>query len=245
MPEDDPTDAAPAAETPGASAAAPTGTNAVVVYSDLRCPWAHVAVHRLLAAVERQGMGSELIVDHRWFPLGDDAMPTDAAAVDAKLEPFRSLEPGLSWHRWSDGGARFPGESRTAAAWVQGAKQVSPAASMALDQALRMALFAQGSDITDSSVVEEVASTVGSLDVAAVRAEVESGRPDAELDRQAELAQSDLVPVSPTIVLSDGTQWANPGITSHTDDGTPVVESDDPGVYDEIIDAYLAQRHYD
>ena len=228
-----------------ASPAAPSGTNAVVVHSDLRCPWAHVAVHRLLAAVEREGMGSELLLDHRWFPLGDDSMPDDPAAVDAKLEPLRRLEPGLNWHRWSDGGLAFPDDSRPAAAWVQGAKQVGPAASVALDRALRLALFADGRDISDPSVIEEVAGSVDGLDVDAVRTEVESGRPDAELDRQAEIADTDAVPVSPTVVLADGTTWANPGIESRVEDGVPVIESDDPGIWAEIIDAYRAQRHYD
>lgn len=229
----------------GPTAAAPSGTNAVVVHSDLRCPWARVAVHRFLGVVDSEGMGSELVVDHRWFPLGDDAMPDDPDAVDRKLEPLRSLEAGLDWHRWSDGDTAFPRDSRPAAAWVQGAKQVSPAASVALDRALRDALFAGGRDISDASMIEEVAGTVDGLDVDDVRAEVESGRPDAELDRQAELAGTDAVPVSPTIVLGDGTTWANPGIESRTEDGIPVIESDDPSVYAEIVDAYRAQRHYD
>ncbi len=245
MPDDAPTHERGAADPAAPSAAAPSGTNAVVVHSDLRCPWAHVAVHRLLSTVDREGMGSELLVDHRWFPLEDDSMPTDPAAVDRKLEPVRALEPGLDWHRWADGGAEFPRDSRLPAAWVQAAKQVGPAASVALDRALRVALFAEGRDISDPEVIEAVASSVEDADVDAIRAEVESGRPDAELDRQAELAGSDAVPVSPTIVLGDGTTWANPGIESRTEDGTPVVESDDPGVYAEIVDAYRAQRHYD
>lgn len=242
----DRTHTAMASDEPGATEAVPTGTNAVIVYSDLRCPWARVAVHRLLVAVERRGLGSELVIDHRWFPLGDEAMPADSEALDRKLDLFRSLEPSLEWHRWSGGGPTFPDGSRLAASWVQGAKQEGPAASQALDRALRAALFAEGRDLSDPAVVEDVASRVDGLDVDAVRTEVGSGRPDAELDHQAELAASDLVPVSPTVVLSDGTRWANPGITSHAeDDGATVVDAEDPAVVDEIIDAYLAQRHYD
>ncbi len=245
MPEDASTGTRDSAEPAAPTPAAPSGTNAVVVHSDLRCPWAHVAVHRLLSAVDREGMGSELLIDHRWFPLGDGAMPDDPADVDRKLEPLHALEPGLDWHRWADGGVDFPRGSRLAAAWVQGAKQVGPAASVALDRALRTALFVDGRDISDPAVIEEVAASVEVVDLDVVRAEVESGRPDAELDRQAELAGCEAVPVSPTVVLADGSTWANPGIESRTEDGTPVVESDDPGVYAEIVDAYRAQRHYD
>lgn len=232
------------ASTPGASPVAPSGTNAVAVYSDPRCPWAYVSVRRLLAAVERQGVGSELTIDHRWFPLDDEAMPAEPDALDRKLEPFRALEPDADWHRWS-GGAQFPRSSRLAATWVQAAKRVGPAASTALDRAIRVALFDDGRDIADESVLEDVAGAVLGEDVGTVRTEAASGRCDAELERHRELAQSDLVPASPTIVLTDGTAWTNPGIEFHTDDGVPVVDADDPDVYGEIVDAFLALRHYD
>lgn len=234
---------------PGSSSAppvvVPTGTNAVVVYSDLRCPWAFVGVRRLLAAVERRGVASELHVDHRWFPLDDEAMPTDAEAVDRKLRAIRDLEPDADWHDWVGSDRTFPGSSELAEAWVQAAKSASPAASTALDLAVRTGLFERGLDIGDEAVLADLAAGIDDLDVEAVRSEVASGRPAAELERHAELAESDLVPASPTIVLADGTTWTNPGIEFHTDDGAPVVDADDPAVTDEIVDAFLAQRHYD
>ena len=103
-----PTDERDPRSTPGASAVAPTGTNAVVVYSDLRCPWAHVAVHRLLTEVDRRGLGSELHIDHRWFPLDDASMPSDLDALDRKLHPVRELAPGAGWQGWAGSGAHFP-----------------------------------------------------------------------------------------------------------------------------------------
>ena len=119
------------------------------------------------------------------------------------------------------------------------------AASVALDRALRVALFAGGRDIADDAVLADVATGVPDLRVEMVRSEVASGRPAAELERHAELAESTLVPASPTIVLSDGSAWTNPGIEFHTDDGVPSVDRDNADVYGEIIDAFLAQRHYD
>lgn len=243
MAPDAPSDQRDPASTPGAGAVAPAGTHAVALYSDLRCPWAHVAVSRLLAAIDRHG--AEIHVDHRWFPLGDDAMPVDAEALDRTLGPFRDLEPDAGWHEWAGSGTIFPRSADLAATWVQAAKRESPAASAALDRALRIALFRDGRDIADGSVVAEVAGTVPDLRVDPVRREVTSGRPAAELARHAELAESDLVAASPTIVLADGTTWTNPGIDTHTEDGVPVVDGDDPGVYDEIVEAFLAQRHYD
>lgn len=250
MASDGPTDERERTSTPAASAAAPAGTTAVVVYSDPRCPWAYVAVRRLLGTAEDRGLEVELTVDHRWFPLADDAMPADGEALDRKLEPILSLEPSAERHRWSGAERGFPGSSRPAAAWIQAAKRVSPAASAGLDRALREALFAEGRDISDEDVLHEVARSVPEIEVAVavdvVRSEVASGRPEEDLDRHAELAGSDLVPAGPTIVLTDGTSWTNPGIEFHTgEDGGPVIDADDPGVYGTIVDTFLALRHYD
>jgi len=219
------------------TAVAPAGTQAIVVHSDLRCPWAHLAVHRLLAAAERRGIAGELVIDHRWFPLGDDALPADAAALDHEIAPIAERESAAGWTTWADRDVTFPRSARTAAAWVQGAKAVGPQASTALDRALRRALFAQGRPIDDEAVIEEVAASVEGVDVDAVRAEVASGRPEAELDRQAEVAASDAVPASPTIALAGGEVWVNPGVDPEG--------GDDPGVFDEILDTFLATKQYD
>lgn len=237
-----PADAAPDAS----SDVVPAGTQALVVYSDLRCPWAHVAVHRLLAAAERRGVGSELLIDHRWFPLDDEATPGDAEALDRKLGAIGAIEPDAGWTTWAGSGRTFPASSDRAAAWVQAAKAASPDASASLDRALRRALFAERADLTDDRVIEEIAVGLASLDLDAVRAELASGRPEAELERQREQSSTELVPASPTIVAADGSSWTNPGIDFEADDaGIPQIEHDDPAVYDEIIETYLAQRHYD
>jgi predicted DsbA family dithiol-disulfide isomerase len=231
--------------TAGASAVAPVGTTAIALYSDPRCPWARITVHRLLATAERQGVGSELCVDHRWFPLDDDALPAGGDALDRHLAALRALQPAVDWHRWAGSGDTFPGSSRLAAAWVQGAKRVSPAAAVALDRAVREALFSDGRDVSDESVLTAVSEGVSEVDVDVVRREVASGRADDELDHHAELTGSELVPASPTLVLTDGTTWTNPGIEFHSEDGVPVVDADDPGVFDEIVEAFLALRHFD
>src|SRR3990172_2750980 len=41
----------------------------IVVYSDLGCPWAHVAVWRLHDAWRRLGLEGRVSFDHRVFPL--------------------------------------------------------------------------------------------------------------------------------------------------------------------------------
>lgn len=227
----------------GSTAVAPAGSHAIVVHSDLCCPWAHVAVHRLLAAAARLGVEQELSLDHRWFPL-DEALPEDPAAIDEHLAPMQALDPDAGWRSWvGDGPA--PTGSRVGAAWVQAAKAQSPAASVALDRALRRAFFADHRDLDDPETVAGVAATVAEVDVDAAAAEVASGRPQAELDRHAEVSRSELVPASPTFVLADGSRWTNPGVEFHVEDGVPVVDEDDPTVHDEIVERFLALRHYD
>jgi hypothetical protein len=42
---------------------------------------------------------------------------------------------------------------------------------------------------------------------------------------------------SPHLFLSDGTNAHNPGIDMHVDDGRfPVIDKDDPGIYEELLD---------
>lgn len=228
----------------GTAAVAPAGSHAIVVHSDLRCPWAHVAVHRLLDAAARRGVEQELCLDHRWFPL-DDELPADPAARDRMIAPAQALDPEAGWAGWVDDDVSPGGSARLAAAWVQAAKAQGPAASMALDRAFRQAFFADHRDLDDPDSVAAIAAAVDEVDAEAAAAEVASGRPASELDRQSEVSGSDVVPTSPTIVLADGSRWANPGIRFHLDDGVPVVDEDDPAVHDEIIERFLALRHYD
>ena len=39
----------------------------IALYSDLACPWSHLAVHRLHEA--RRRLGVDVAIDHRPFPL--------------------------------------------------------------------------------------------------------------------------------------------------------------------------------
>ena len=236
------TDRAPSNE----AAIGPAGSQSLVVHSDLRCPWARIAVHRLRRAADRRGITGELVVDHRWFPLGDDATPGDPAVLDRELAAIGALEPDLEWETWAELGHDFPSSSRSAAAWVQAAKGVSPAASVTLDAALREALFAQGRPIDDDEELGRIAATVPDLDLDQLRSELGSGRPEAELERQAEVSSTDAVPASPTIVAVDGRAWTNPGVEFEMgDDHVPSIGADDPSVYDDIIDAFLAGKQYD
>jgi hypothetical protein len=55
------------------------------------------------------------------------------------------------------------------------------------------------------------------------------------------VARSDDVSMSPQLFLPDGTSHTNPGITLHWQGewarGFPVIDADDPAVYDTILDS--------
>jgi len=152
--------ASPEQTTPPGSDVGPNGTQAVAFHSDLRCPWARLAIHRLTAAAERRGVRGEMLLDHRWFPLGDDAIPSDGAVLDREVAAIGALVPELGWTSWADADRAFPASSRRAAGWVQAAKAVGPQASVELDLALREALWADGADLEDDDELARIAGTV-------------------------------------------------------------------------------------
>ena len=78
----------------------------IVVYSDIACPWAHIAVHRLHRERRRLGLDREILVDHRAFPLElVNHQPTPKVILDAEVPICRELEPDTGWgdepHPWT------------------------------------------------------------------------------------------------------------------------------------------------
>ena len=72
----------------------PPAAHGIVVYSDIECPWAHIAVHRLHRERRRLGLDRELPVDHRAFPLElVNHQPTPKTILDAELPICEELEP--------------------------------------------------------------------------------------------------------------------------------------------------------
>lgn len=223
-------------------------SNAVVVFSDVRCPWAHVAVYRLLDALDRTGLDGEVVIDHRAFPLeelggGDPDQMSRAAAEARRIEPGAGWSPGHA--RQADTAITVPASSWLALSHVQAAKASSPEASVALDRALRLAVFAEGRPIDDADTLDEIEAGVPGVDRRDLRTELDSGRPEAEVRSHTQTASTELIPASPTLVLPDGTAWSNPGVEVRAGDDGPVVVDDDRSVYDAVLDHFLAQRTYD
>ena len=106
---------------------------------------------------------------------------------------------------------------------------------------LRRAFWAESRCIGHYNVILEIANEVPGLDVAALTRDltVESQR-CAVFDDLAHVTAGAVV-TSPHIFLPDGTSHTNPGISVHWQGdwarGFPVIDDDDPTVYDTIVTA--------
>lgn len=219
---------------------APTrpAAHGIVVYSDIACPWAHIAVHRLHRERRRLGLDREILVDHRAFPLElVNHQPTPKMILDAEVPICRELEPDAGWggepHPWT-----YPVSTLPALEAVQAAKMQGATVSEAVDRSMRLAVFQEWRCLAVFSEVLDVAAAVDGVDVEALWAEIRSGRPRADVFHHFELVSGDEIPGSPTFVLPDGSSHHNPGIEMRWVDGPGsdlVIERDDPEAIVDLI----------
>ncbi len=217
----------------------------VVVYSDIGCPWAHLAVHRLLAARDRLGLTAEdVVLDHRAFPLEIfNTRSTPRRIVSAEIPVVGGLDPTAGWQIWQGDLSTWPVTTLPALEAVQAAKDQGLAASERLDRGLRLAFFAQSRCISMRHVILDVAGECG-LDVDALREALDDGRARRAVLEQHRTAEDSDVKGSPHLFLPDGSDVHNPGIDLRWEgeglDATPVIEKDYPAVFDEIVERAAA-----
>lgn len=221
---------------------------AITVYSDIACPWAHVAVARLHRVRAELGLDGQVELDHRAFPLEVfNERPTPRKVLDAEIPVAGALEPDAGWQVWQGPADAWPVTSLPALEAVQAAKAVcSLGASERLDRALRVAFFGQSRCISMRHVILDVArSSLGGEEAEALREALDSGAARSAVLDQCETARtSDVVKGSPHVFLPDGTNAHNPGIRMHWVGehgvGFPVVDEDSPDVYKSLLEAAAA-----
>lgn len=219
----------------------PQGT--VVVFSDIGCPWASLAVHRLRRRRAELGLDGAVTLDHRAFPLElFNEQVTPKTIVDGEVAVIGSHEPSLQWQPWLRPECSYPSSTLLPLAAVQAAKDPDvggPVASEQLDAALRHAWYAESRSIHLFSEVLAVAGSCDAVDTGALGARVRTGAGFGEVFAQWQQAQDVGVQGSPHLYLSDGFDVHNPGITMHWTAeqfvGFPVITADEPEVYDEIL----------
>lgn len=220
-----------------------TPPGVVVLYSDIGCPWASLAVHRLLRRRRELGLDGRVVLDHRAFPLElFNDRPTPKTIVDAEVAIVGSHEPSLDWQPWQLPERDHPGSTLLPLQAVQAAKADAVgglAASEQLDAALRHAWYADSRPIQVWSVIRDVAAGCDAVDLDAFERQVRAGGGQDDVFAQWSLAGDHGVQGSPHLFTTDGWGVHNPGITlgwtREQFSGLPVIEADDPGVVDEVL----------
>jgi predicted DsbA family dithiol-disulfide isomerase len=217
----------------------------IVVYSDIGCPWAHVAVERLHAARRRLHLDDDVRIDHRAFPLElANERPTPWNVLHAEVPVTGAIEPDAGWQMWQAPPSHWPVSTLPALEAVQAAKEQSLRASEELDRALRQALFAQSRCITMRHVVLDVAGACAAVDADALAVALDDGRFRKAVVQQWRAAQSCGADGSPHVFLPDGTDVHNPGIEMHWEgehgQGFPVIDDDNPAIYDDLVKRAVA-----
>jgi predicted DsbA family dithiol-disulfide isomerase len=235
-----------AANTPQPPSVAP-GT--IQVWADLLCPFAHVAVFRLRQTSERLGLRVQL--DHHAFPLELFNGPHPRRGTDSEAVGIGQIAPEAGFRVWTGPDDLYPHTVLLAAEAVQAAKAQSIGAGEALDAALRRAFWLQSRSIAHRQVILDVATEVAAelgdatgepsvrLDVAELADALDTGHHRRDLMADFAIARTDAIPGSPTLRLPDGTATTNPGMRVHWEGpwaaGYPVVDEDDPRVYEELL----------
>lgn len=208
----------------------------VALYTDVVCAWSTVALHRFYAARSRLGLDDQVRVDHRLFLLEDvNRFAIPQRMLDAEIPVVGQLEPALGMSPWAGEPSSWPVTVLPADEAVHAAKQQSPAAAEQLDMALRLAFFRDSRCISMLHEVVDVARGCDLVDADAIAAALDDGRARAAMMADYRAHRED-VQGSPHFFLADGSDVHNPGTEQHSSDaGYPVVDSDDPSVYDDLV----------
>ncbi|TGD88035.1 hypothetical protein BayCH28_09585 [Mycolicibacterium sp. CH28] len=186
------------------------------VWSDVHCPWALVAVHRLRVARERHGL--DVVFAPRAWPLEwVNRHGTPRAIVTTETAALASHVPGLFTAYTDDS---WPSTFLPAFELVAATRRTHGVrAAEDVDYALRLAFFRDSIDVSVKAGLEAALSIARGfgpvVDADTVIREWTSSNPRADV--YADFTQSASLPIqgSPQIFWPDGTTTHNPGMTEH------------------------------
>lgn len=212
----------------------------IAVYGDVACPWAHLATHRLFTARERLGLVERVAFEMRPFPLEIvNERPTPRRTLEAEIPVAGALDPGAGWQTWQAPLYQWPVTTLLALEAIEAANGQSLRAGEQLARALRRAMFGESRCVSMRHVILDVASRCPLVDGRRLEADLDGGTARPALWRHIDTVRSGAVEVSPHLFLPDGSDVKNPGVEFHweRDEGVgfPVVDSDDPSAYDELL----------
>ncbi len=125
----------------------------IVVFSDLICPFTHIAVHRLFTTRERLGLDDQVRIDHHSFPIELlNGSPGTRHGSDSEIPSLGQLEPDAGWQLWQGPDYHYPNSILLAFEAVHAAKNQGLRASEDLDRALRRAFWADSATARSGAV---------------------------------------------------------------------------------------------
>jgi len=212
----------------------------IVVYSDLTCPFAHVAIHRLFTVRNRLGMDGSIRLDHHAFPIELlNSSPGTRHGSDSEIPVLGPLEPDAGWQIWQGPDYHYPGSVLLAFEAVQAVKSQGLEVSERYDRAVRHAFWAESRPIHTHHELLAIAHRVDGVDVDVLDDALRTGAHRRAIFDDLETVQSGAVRMSPHLFLPDGTDITNPGLDVHWQGdwakGFPVIDRDDASVYEDLL----------
>ena len=213
----------------------------IVIWSDIGCPWAHLAVHRLHETRRRLGLHDAVKFEHRPFPLElFNERVTPWRTLAAEVPVVGALAPEAGWQEWDAPQWEWPVTTLPALEAVQAVAAQNGRAAEELDRELRIAFFGDSRCISMRHVILEVASKCDLIDFDALAGALDDGVARRSVIARFEQAEkNDEIEGSPHVFLPDGTHFHNPGIEMHWEgregEGFPVIDRDEPEIYDELL----------
>jgi predicted DsbA family dithiol-disulfide isomerase len=204
----------------------------IQVWSDLLCPFAHVAIHRLRTTRTELGLDGVVRLDHHTFALELFNGPHSRPGTDSEAVGLGQLAPEIGFRLWTQPDWTYPSTVLLAAEAVHAAKAQGLQASEDLDAALRRAFWFGSRPIGHRQTILEIAADVASVDATELAAALDDGRARSAVMGDHAVAVTDAVQGSPHLFLPDGTGIHNPGIDVRWEgpwaSGYPIAQSNDP-----------------
>lgn len=219
----------------------PVEPGTIVIFSDLTCPFAHIAMHRLFTARERLGLEGRVRFVHRCFPIELlNAIPGTRHGSDSEIPALGHLEPDAGWQLWQGADYHYPNTVLLAFEAVQAAQAQSLDAGEPYDRALRRAFWAESRPIQSYDELLTIARTIGSIDIERFEQDLRRGTHRQRIFDDLDTVRSGAVKLSPHLFLRDGTDCANPGLAvrwhGEWAKGFPIVERDEPTIYEQLLE---------
>ncbi|MGH7920521.1 MAG: DsbA family oxidoreductase [Candidatus Dormibacteraceae bacterium] len=188
----------------------------VTIWSDIHCPWAAVAVHRLRAARDRERPG--VVFDQRPWPLefvNREGTPRNTLVQETAV--LANHEPALFSAYDNDS---WPSSLLPAFELVAAARRVHGLrVAEGVDYALRLAFFRDSVDVSIRAGLEQAlklaAGLSAELDEIAVLDAWDDGAVRADVVADYERSKGLPIQGSPQIFWPDGSTSHNPGMTDH------------------------------